>query len=409
MKRFMAYLLSLCILISLVPTYSISAVAAEDKLVQISKKSFRLAPGVTEYELVTNDNDLSKQQVGHIMEISPDSSSEIRVGYNDYNIRAIASGSNWAMVRPTEQAQKAETAAQIDVIGVVNGDFFNMANGCPSGYTVMQGMTVRDVNSSCFWIDSAGKAHISANRAEVESICTQENVAVQEAVGGGAILVEDGQRTNAGGNYGDAANPRTVAGIKPDGTVILYMVNGRQAPYSVGMVYQEFEDAVYATDISGNYTGYNEKTGKYYYDYCDINSLVKVYLLQQLSLNSDSFASSLFFYKDAGAKLYAGPIWDMEMTCGTAWEEQLHPSRDFLQLRYLSEALQQIPSFQNAVKKYFQTAFSEKTRNLYGADGRIAAYYEKLADSVSMNSHLWPYVRVGSPTASNHLWREGTT
>lgn len=26
-----------------------------------------------------------------------------------------------------------------------------------------------------------------------------------------------------------------------------------------------------------------------------------------------------------------------------------------------------------------------------------------------MNSHLWPYVRVGSPTASNHLWREGTT
>lgn len=238
----MAYLLSLCILISLVPTYSISAVAAEDKLVQISKKSFRLAPGVTEYELVTNDNDLSKQQVGHIMEISPDSSSEIRVGYNDYNIRAIASGSNWAMVRPTEQAQKAETAAQIDVIGVVNGDFFNMANGCPSGYTVMQGMTVRDVNSSCFWIDSAGKAHISANRAEVESICTQENVAVQEAVGGGAILVEDGQRTNAGGNYGDAANPRTVAGIKPDGTVILYMVNGRQAPYSVGMVYGDLAD-----------------------------------------------------------------------------------------------------------------------------------------------------------------------
>lgn len=69
---------------------------------------------------------------------------------------------------------------------------------------------------------------------------------------------------------------------------------GEDAVSYVSEYYQEFEDAVYATDISGNYTGYNEKTGKYYYDYCDINSLVKVYLLQQLSLNSDSFASSLF-------------------------------------------------------------------------------------------------------------------
>ena len=206
----MAYVLSLCMVVSLSPAFNISVEANESdsNLVQISKKSYNLAPGVKEYELITNDKSLSNQQVGHIMEISPNSSSEIRVGYNDYDIPAIASGNNWAMVKPTEQAKKAETAAKIDVIGVVNGDFFNMANGCPSGYTVMQGTTVRNVNSSCFWIDSKGQAHISANTTEVNAVCEDKGVTVKESVGGKVILVKDGKRTtNAQDSSGDIANP----------------------------------------------------------------------------------------------------------------------------------------------------------------------------------------------------------
>ena len=53
--------------------------------------------------------------------------------------------------------------------------------------------------------------------------------------------------------------------------------------------YQEFENAVYAQDADGNYTGYNEETGKYYYEYCDLESLVRVYLLQELANNVDGF------------------------------------------------------------------------------------------------------------------------
>ena len=80
--------------------------------------------------------------------------------------------------------------------------------------------------------------------------------------------------------------------------------------------YQEFENAVYAQDADGNYTGYNEETGKYYYEYCDLESLVRVYLLQELANNVDGFYSSFFFYKDANGIMYAGPVWDMETTCG---------------------------------------------------------------------------------------------
>ena len=67
--------------------------------------------------------------------------------------------------------------------------------------------------------------------------------------------------------------------------------------------YQAFEDAVYATDSNGIYTGYNTETGKYYYDYVDIDSLVKIFLIQELGLNPDGFISSLYFYKDADGKM----------------------------------------------------------------------------------------------------------
>ena len=250
-KRILSLILAVAMLLFSMPLQILAIGTQQEnqsQIVEISKKAYALAPGVTEYELVTNNRSLSKQQVGHIMEVKPGSSAEIRVGYNDYNIAAIAYGSNWKMVAPTEQAQNAETRGGIDVVGIVNGDFFNMANGCPSGYTVMQGTVVRDVNSSSYWIDSNGVSHIAENRAEVNAVCQAQGVTVWEALGGGAILIKDGQRTAAGDSYGDIANPRTVIGIKADGTVIIYMVDGRQAPYSVGMTYGDLADIMLNLD-----------------------------------------------------------------------------------------------------------------------------------------------------------------
>lgn len=247
----LAFITSLAMFLFCQPLKSFADEIAQDnqsQVVEISKKTYALAPGVTEYELITNNRELSKQQVGHIMEVTPGSSAELRIGYGDYNIDAIASGSNWAMTAPTEQAKNAEVAAKIDVVGIVNGDFFNMANGCPSGFTVMQGKVVRNVNSATFWIDNNGGAHISGSRTEVDSVCAAQGITVREAIGGGAILIKDGERTTSGSSYGDIANPRTVVGIKADGTVIIYMVDGRQAPYSVGMTYGDLADILFKLD-----------------------------------------------------------------------------------------------------------------------------------------------------------------
>lgn len=199
--------------LSLFPTTTFAATARSSAdLVTISKKEYQIAPNITEYEYITNNSDLSKQQVGHILEVKvgADSSASLIAGYNDYNIEAIKSGSNWGMKKPTEQSEAAETRRGVNVVGVVNADFFNMSNGCPSGVLVMNGTAIKGGSSACFWIDSSNEAHISANGTAMNAEAATLGVTVQEAIGGGVVLVDGGERTSAGGNYGDTTNPRTV-------------------------------------------------------------------------------------------------------------------------------------------------------------------------------------------------------
>lgn len=184
---------------------------------------------------------------------------------------------------------------------------------------------------------------------------------------------------------------------------------GQQALEYISEYYQEFEDAVYAQDKNGNYTGYNTTTGKYYYEYCDLDSLVQTYLIHQLSLNIDAYVSSFYFYKDADGLMYAGPVWDMDFTCGNGWSEQIHTSRTFIKLRYLAEALCKIPSFQSAVEAYFTDTFAPMTELLLAPGGAFESYQSTLTNNAAMNYKLWPFVMIGDPADKRHLRADGTT
>ena len=170
--------------------------------------------------------------------------------------------------------------------------------------------------------------------------------------------------------------------------------------------YQAFEDAVYAVDASGNYTGYNSGTGKYFYEYVDMDSLVKVFLLQELGLNPDGFISSLYFYKDVDGLLYAGPIWDQDMTLGTGWTKYIDSS--IVDYHYLAQALIRIPAFKARVTEYFNGEFAPMIRSALAEDGTIDRYYAQLANNAKLNYLLWPYIRVGDPTSANHIWTNAT-
>ena len=178
---------------------------------------------------------------------------------------------------------------------------------------------------------------------------------------------------------------------------------GEEAMRYISEYYQAFEDAVYAKDKTGAYTGYNASTGKYFYDYVDMDSLVKVFLLQELSLNCDGFISSVYFYKDADGKMFAGPIWDQDMTFGTGWTKT--NAADIEDYHYLAKALIQIPAFKTAVAEYYSSTFAPAVREWLGNNGTIAHQYNLLKDSAAMNYKLWDFIRIGDPKADGHIWQ----
>ena len=71
------------------------------------------------------------------------------------------------------------------------------------------------------------------------------------------------------------------------------------------------EDAIYSEN------GYNSK-GKHYSDYIDVDSFIKAYLVQEISMNIDGTFTSFFMWKDSDlkgdGKIHFGPAWDFDLS-----------------------------------------------------------------------------------------------
>ena len=74
----------------------------------------------------------------------------------------------------------------------------------------------------------------------------------------------------------------------------------------ISAYYQEFEDALYSP------TGYND-LGKHYSEYVDVESLARMYIVDEFGANFDGCSSSFYLYKDVDGKLTAGPAWDFDL------------------------------------------------------------------------------------------------
>lgn len=78
---------------------------------------------------------------------------------------------------------------------------------------------------------------------------------------------------------------------------------------------QSVENAILSPD------GTDSSSGKSYQDLIDVNSFVRKYLLEEVAANYDGGVASSYFYKDrdvVSEKLYAGPIWDYDVTWGNS-------------------------------------------------------------------------------------------
>jgi len=73
---------------------------------------------------------------------------------------------------------------------------------------------------------------------------------------------------------------------------------------------QELEDAIYSE------TGFNSK-GRHYSEYMDVDSFIRLYLINEFNLNPDSTGTSFYMWKDSDlrgdGKLHFGPAWDYDL------------------------------------------------------------------------------------------------
>lgn len=181
-----------------------------------------ISAGVRETKYYTNVETTNDDQVvAYAIEIDlKQQQNTLIAGYKDYD-----TSGKWGMDTVRNHVAAAETARQVKVVAAVNGDFFNMATGEPTGALVMNGKTVHKSNGRIYFaILKNGDAVIRTGEITDD---------VQEAIGAASMLIQDG--TVVPSPSDTTKQPRTAVGIKADGrTVVLMVADGRQAPYSSG-------------------------------------------------------------------------------------------------------------------------------------------------------------------------------
>lgn len=192
-----------------------------------SEKSEIVADGVEYKEFLYSDAS-GKPYRAYALMIDPQKNSLLMGSAND--------GYEYTTDSPQTVADQMIAAQNngYNVIAGVNADFFAMGgDNHPSGLTVKQGVLISrgTKGRAYFAITKDGMVEIGANGASADV------TNLQTAVGGSDILVENYlprtfDMVNSSFNY--TGHPRTLAGVREDGTIILAVIDGRQGNISNG-------------------------------------------------------------------------------------------------------------------------------------------------------------------------------
>ena len=248
--RFTGALLVLAMLVSLLP----AAVAASDSNIGvelpdgkylIAQTDYAIASGVTETQLILNDQSGNAQVKGYMTTVAPDAQVEFKASYSGYYTKGstpesraeAAQGLPFDMKATTKQAADFEAATGRSVLVATNADYYNMQSGQACGYLIMEGNVVQTEGT----VQSGNVAHepyfarLTDGSYVIRDYGTDHSDVV-EAISGPFYLVKNGEVT--GGLDGATKAPRNSVGMKEDGTVVLFLADGRQG-VSSGMTVVE--------------------------------------------------------------------------------------------------------------------------------------------------------------------------
>lgn len=159
---------------------------------------------------------------------------------------------------------------------------------------------------------------------------------------------------------------------------------------------QEFHNVLRAPNFADPATGYQA--------YIDVGSFIDHMIINELSRGMDAYVRSANFYKDRGTKIFAGPLWDFDLTFGVGgffqndqiagWQYQ--QTRQPLANDWFNQLLRD-PAFVDQVKSRWQSL----RRGLLSdaaLQSRIDALAGPLSNAAQRNFQRWP--NLSAPTVS---------
>lgn len=240
-KRAISILLIAALIVTAIPSVLASSgtkttVTAPEGKVLVAQTDYTLASGVTETHVVLNDATGNAQNVGYLTAVAKDAKVTFKASYGGYytdgstkESRAEAAKTlKCDLASTTKQAAAFEAATGLNVISATNADYFNMQTGQALGCLIMEGNAVTSAaafNEPYFAVLKDGSYVIREQNVPYDD--------VEEAISGPFYLVKNGEIND--GLDASYIAPRNSIGIKADGTVLLFLADGRQAPYSKGM------------------------------------------------------------------------------------------------------------------------------------------------------------------------------
>ena len=216
----------------------------------VKQQSYTLVPGVTETDIVLNDQTGKAQVKAFLTTIEPGSDVSLKATYAGYydegNYNNTTKESKWQvgdwdLTTTTHQAKAYEKATGENVIFATNGDYFNMQTGQPRGSLYINGNCLNPEKDN----DEPYFAVLKDGSYVIRDAGTDKSD-VLEAVSGPFHLVKDGKNVVPGES---SLFPVNSVGFMEDGSVFFFMADGRQYPNSVGMTINEQADFLVAQGV----------------------------------------------------------------------------------------------------------------------------------------------------------------
>jgi len=228
----------------------------------ISKTDYVLAPGVTESEIVLNNDAGSHRQVAHVVEVDA-TNPYAKVMPSYYKMAEGLNEKDYKVQIMSQQAAYAEANGYGNVVAAMNLSlsWYDSAYyvqhpelvGEPLGYLVMDGVYYENSNGKT----SGAQTVLVINFDEKDGVARPADIPKTEirststAITGWeeqvipanfGFLVKDGKNQYGVDNNANNGASRSFVGIKEDGTIVMVMNDGRQSPYSAGFTSYEMAE-----------------------------------------------------------------------------------------------------------------------------------------------------------------------